>query len=160
MRKAILAALCCSALGAYAAAPARFVSRHVLPSGDTVVVAAGDFEPPEAGSYSVRLYQPARARGGAPVFASGLVLPRHGSVEKVMLDDVNADGTVEVVVVFRGEDGSERFSAQVFDVVDAQVTPVFDLSDPVSEADLMTRLHERAERHEELTRRQAARLKK
>ena len=160
MLRAVLAAFCCLSISAHAAEPARFLFKLLRPSGETVVVAEGDFELHSAGSYSVRYYSPSSSPDGAPVFASGLILPRTGSIEKVILGDVNADAMDEVIVVFRPAGGGDGFAAQVFEMVDEQIAPLFSLSDLVSDADLMETLRERGARHAALTRRQAQRVKK
>jgi len=160
MVRATFAALCLVTVCAQAAAPERFLVRQPLPSGETVVVAEGDFEAHSLGSYSIRVYAPAQGREATGFFTSGLVLPRDGAVDRVMLDDVDDDGEAEVVVVVRSTGAGGLLSAQVFEVDGGQVAPLVSLSDLVSEADLRDALHARAKLREGIRARQADRLKK
>jgi len=156
MARALFAALCLVATGVQAAEPARFISRQALPSGEQVVVADGDFEAPSVGSYSVRLYTAAKEM----TFSSGLVMPRNGGIEKVVVSDIDADGEDEVIVVLRSAGPRSDQSAQTFDVSDGQLAPFVSLTGLAPDADLMAALRDKATLHEGLRQRQAARVKK
>jgi len=158
MTRALLAALCCLATLAQAAEPARFLSRDALPNGETVVVAEGDLEAPFAGSYTVRLYA-ADSQEQAMRFTDGLILPREGRIEQVMVMDVDADETDEVIVVFRSGTPVSR-AAQVFDVDHDQVTPLVAVTGLAADADLLSALREKATVREGVRQRQADRLKR
>ncbi len=84
-----------------AAAQDRFIPRLALPSGQTVVVAEGDDEARSIGSFSVRLYEAAQASDATTFFSAGLIRPRDGALERVLLADVNGDGRPDIVVVAR-----------------------------------------------------------
>jgi len=92
----------------------RFIAKRQLPSGRTVVVSEGEFEPRSTGSFSVRLYHAAPAGDETTFFADGVVCPRDGTVERVVLDDVNGDGEPEVIVVVRSVGTGGYVSAQAF----------------------------------------------
>lgn len=84
----------------------RRVERVSLPDGRTVVVAEGEFEPRATGSYSLRLY----AAGDPPLdfdrFLGGVVQPRDGALERVLVQDLDRDGRPELVVVLRAPGGA------------------------------------------------------
>ncbi len=99
-----------------AAPPAdpRVVLRVVLPDGRTVVVAEGDLEPRSIGSYAIRLYG-----AGAPAFATdrfiaGMVAPRNGSLERLVVEDLDRDGRPDVVVIMRGAGTGALLSADAY----------------------------------------------
>lgn len=101
---------------AHAAAQDRFVSKLTLPTGQTVVVAEGDFEPRSIGSFSVRLYEAAAAPDETTFFIDGLVRARDGVIDRVMLADVGGDPQPEIVVVVRSVGTGGYVSAQAFSV--------------------------------------------
>jgi hypothetical protein len=98
----------------YATAQDRFLSKFSLPTGETVVVAEGDFETRSIGSFSVRLYEAAAAPDDTTFFTSGLIRSRDGVVEKVILADVDGDQQKETVVVVRSVGTGSYLSAHAF----------------------------------------------
>lgn len=156
MARALFAAWCLAATCAQAAEPARFLSQQALSSGERVTVAEGDFEVGSGGSYSVRLYSAAKEMR----FSSGLILPRDGRIEQVMVSDIDADGEDEVIVVMRSGGSGGDLSAQSFDVADGQVAPLVSLTGLAGDTDLLAALRAKATLHEGLRQRQAARVKK
>lgn len=97
-----------------AAAEERFVAKLQLPSGQTVVVAEGDFEARSIGSFSVRLYQAAEPADATTFFVAGLVSPRDGVVEKVTLADINDDQQPEIIVIARSAGTGGYLAAYAF----------------------------------------------
>jgi len=97
----------------HATEASRIITKIKLASGQTVVVAEGDFEARSIGSYSVRLY-------GAPdettFFLSGLIRARDGVVEKVVLADINGDKQQEVIIIVRSVGTGSYLSAQAFEI--------------------------------------------
>jgi hypothetical protein len=100
----------------HAAGQDRFISKHKLPTGKTVVVAEGDFEARSIGSFSVRLYEVAVAPDETAFFTSGLIRSRDGVVEKVILADVDGDRQQEIVVIVRSVGTGSYLSAHAFAV--------------------------------------------
>ncbi len=100
----------------HAAEPERFLSKLALPTGQTVVVAEGDFEARSIGSFSVRLYEAAAAPDETTFFTSGLVRARDGVIERVMLADVDGDKRQDVVVIVRSVGSGNYLSAHAFAV--------------------------------------------
>ena len=94
-----------------AGAQGRFVARLMLPTGQTAVVAEGDFEARSIGSFSVRIYESAPAPNETTFFTAGLIRHRDGSVEKVMLADVDGDRQAEIIVVVRSAGSGGYLSA-------------------------------------------------
>ncbi|WP_230970616.1 PliI family lysozyme inhibitor of I-type lysozyme [Nitrogeniibacter aestuarii] len=138
----------------------RFVGQVALPNGQTVVVAEGDLEARARGSYSVRLYEAAKASDTGALFVSGIVMPRMGTVERVMVSDPDSDGEPEVVVMTRSVGTGGKRSARVFDVLDGRIDPLITVDDLPADADVLDALKARATVRDEVKKRQADRLKK
>ncbi len=102
----------------HAAAQDRFVSKLTLPTGETVVVAEGDFEARSVGSFSVRLYEAASTPNETTFFASGLIRSRDGVVDKVILADIDGDQRLEIVVIVRSVGTGGYLSAHAFAMVE------------------------------------------
>ena len=109
------------AASGHAAAQERFVSRLKLPTGTIAVVAEGDFEARSIGSFSVRLYEAAAPPDETTFFTSGLVRARDGTVEKVILADVDGDRQQEIIVVVRSAGSGSYLSAHAFAVAKDQL---------------------------------------
>lgn len=92
----------------------RFITKVKLPSGQTAVVAEGDFEARSIGSFSVRLYDAAPSDDETTFFRAGIVRPRDGMVEKVMLADIDGDQRPEIIVLVRSMGTGSYLSAQAF----------------------------------------------
>lgn len=114
MKIRILAILLLLSAAVSAAAEERFVAKLQLPTGQTVVVAEGDFEARSIGSFSVRLYQAAEAADATTFFVAGLVSPRDGGVESVTLADINDDQQPEIIVTARSAGSGGYLTAYAF----------------------------------------------
>lgn len=114
MKIRILAILLLLSAAVSAAAEERFVAKLQLPTGQTVVVAEGDFESRSIGSFSVRLYQAAEAADATTFFVAGLVSPRDGGVESVTLADINGDQQPEIIVTARSAGSGGYLTAYAF----------------------------------------------
>ena len=68
------------------------------------------FEPGDAGSYDIRLYDGALPKSSR--YVCGLVVPRNGRLRGVVLADVDHDGTKEIVVILSSAD--RKVSANAF----------------------------------------------
>lgn len=108
----VLASACLHATG-----PERFVTKVALPSGQTAVVAEGDFEPRSTGSFSIRLYDAAPPGDETTFFRAGKVLDRDGAVEKVVLSKETGRQPREIIVIVRsaGTGGYQSAHAFTFD---------------------------------------------
>ncbi len=115
----VLLLLACGTLPA--AESERFITQLKLPSGQTVVVAEGDFEARSLGSFSLRLYAAAGPEDATTFFSSGEVRARDGTVERVMVADVSGDSQPEVVVVVRSAGTGGYLSAQAFSIAGQQL---------------------------------------
>jgi hypothetical protein len=93
-----------------------FTTKIKLPSGQMVVVAEGEFEARSIGSFSIRLYQAASGGNETTFFSSGLIHSRDGTIEKVVLGDINADGQPEIIVIVRSVGTGGYLSAHAFSV--------------------------------------------
>jgi len=112
-RSVLIAALLCSG-GLHAAEPERVVMMIGLPSGQTAVVAEGDFEARSTGSFSLRLYDAAAPGDETTFFAAGLVRGRDGTIEKIALANVDADQQPEIIVTVRSAGTGGYLSAHAF----------------------------------------------
>ena len=97
-------------------ASGHFTTKIKLPSGQTVVVAEGEFEARSIGSFSVRLYQAASGGNETTFFTSGLIHSRDGVVEKVVLEDINDDEQPEIIVIVRSVGTGNYLSAHAFSI--------------------------------------------
>ena len=99
------------------AAP-RFAQKVAFPSGQTVVVAEGDFEARSIGSYSVRSYSTQNAQPGddTTFFSAGVVRARDGALEKVFLANLQGDARPSLVVVIRSVGSGGYLSADAFTI--------------------------------------------
>lgn len=103
----------------HAAESARFVTKVALPSGQTAVIAEGDFEARSIGSFSVRLFDAAPPGDETTFFVAGQVRTRDGTVERVVLADIAGDPRPEIVVIVRSAGTGGYLSAHAF-AFDAQ----------------------------------------
>lgn len=94
----------------------RFIEKVKLPSGQTVVVAEGELEARSIGSFSVRVYDAALPPDETTFFVAGLVRGRDGTLEQVMLADVDGDAQPEVIVKVRSVGTGSYVSAHAFGV--------------------------------------------
>lgn len=115
MNKFFALALVLFASGAlHAAESERFIMKVKLPSGQTAVVAEGDFEARSIGSFSVRLYDAAPLGDETTFFSAGQVRARDGTIEKVVFADVVGDQRPEIVVIVRSAGTGGYLSAHAF----------------------------------------------
>ena len=98
----------------HAAESDRFITKVKLPSGQTAVVAEGDFEARSTGSFSVRLYDAAPTEDETTFFTAGLIRARDGSIETVLLADVDGDKRPEIIVNVRSVGTGSYLSAHAF----------------------------------------------
>jgi hypothetical protein len=97
-----------------AVAQDRFISKLTLPTGQTVVIAEGDFEARSTGSFSVRLYEAASAPNETTFFISGFIGSRDGVLENAILADIDGDQQPEIVVIARSVGTGNYLSAHAF----------------------------------------------
>ena len=97
---------------------ARFVQKIALASGQTAVVAEGDFEARSIGSYSVRVYSTLneRPQDDTNFFSAGVIRPRDGTVEKVFLADLGNDRPPSLVVAIRSAGSGGYLSADAYTI--------------------------------------------
>ena len=95
-----------------------FVQKLALASGQTAVVAEGDFEARSIGSYSVRIYatKSAQSNDDTAFFSAGVVRARDGTIEKVFLADLGNDGPLSLVVAIRSAGSGGYLSADAFTI--------------------------------------------
>jgi Periplasmic lysozyme inhibitor of I-type lysozyme len=103
-----------SSVSLEAAESDRFITKVKLPSGQTAVVAEGDFEARSIGSFSVRLYDAAPPEDETTFFTAGLIRARDGTVEKVVLADVDGDQRPEIIVNVRSAGSGGYLSSHAF----------------------------------------------
>ncbi|MCG8531276.1 MAG: PliI family lysozyme inhibitor of I-type lysozyme [Desulfovibrionales bacterium] len=80
----------------------RFIKIIPLPSGQTLVVAEGEFEPRSVGSFSIRLYHPSATDLDRTSFlVNGFIGEREGSLERVILERDKAGALSRIIVQVR-----------------------------------------------------------
>ncbi len=98
----------------YAEASDRFIKKVKLPSGQTTVVAEGAFEARSIGSFSVRLYEAAPPEDETTFFTAGLIRAREGTIDKVVLADIDDNHKPEIIVIVRSVGTGSYISAYAF----------------------------------------------
>ncbi len=96
----------------------RFVQKLALPSGQTAVIAEGDFEARSIGSYSVRIYskQNVQLNDDTTFFSSGVISPRDGTVEQIFLADLGNGDQFSLVVTIRSAGSGGYLSADAYTI--------------------------------------------
>lgn len=128
-----------------------FVQKLALPSGQTAVVAEGDFEARSIGSYSVRIYsrQSGQPDDNTTFFSSGLIRARDGTVEKVFLAELGNDDPPSLVVAIRTAGSGGYLSADAFTVVKNTVVLRASVSGLAANADPVVALKSTLQRPEQ-----------
>ena len=125
----------------HATAADRFIKKITVPSGQTAVIAEGEFESRSIGSFSVRLYQSARAGDETTFFSSGLIIARDGYLEKVLLNDIDGDSQPEIIVAVRSAGTGGYLSAHAFTITRNQsLALIAQVEELQPEADLVSAL--------------------
>ncbi len=122
------------AFGSAQKQPARYLNQHKLSTGYTAVVAEGEFEPRSIGSYSVRIYG-ANPEFPTDDFLSGTVRSRDGSIEKVVIQDINGDGAEEIIIIIRSAGTGGYISADAFQYRSKQLKLISNVTDLEKNAD-------------------------
>jgi hypothetical protein len=121
----------------------RVVQTVALPSGAHVVVAEGDREPRSIGSYAVRLYAKGDPSFPADAFVAGTIRARDGSIERVLVEDVDRDGRPEVVVLVRSAGTGGYQQADAFAIGSRRVSLRASVANLAKDADPMAALRAR-----------------
>lgn len=93
----------------------RFITQLTLATGQTAVVAEGDWEARSVGSFSVRLYAAAPKGDETTFFVAGVIQPRDGVLENVMLANVYGSAQPEIIVTARSAGSGSYQSAYGFE---------------------------------------------
>lgn len=131
-----------------AVAQERFTSKLTTATGQTVVVAEGDFEARSIGSFSVRLYAAAAAPDETTFFVAGLVRARDGVVEDAILADVDGDKRQEVIVIVRSAGTGSYQSAHAFTIADDTLVLLSAVEDLAADADPVAALRSATSRQQ------------
>ncbi|GGB49787.1 hypothetical protein GCM10011502_23810 [Oceanisphaera marina] len=125
-----------------AVAQDRFSSKLTTSTGQTLIIAEGDFEARSIGSFSVRLYEAAAAPDETTFFITGLIRARDGFVEKTLLADINGDQEQEVIIVVRSVGTGSYQSAHAFAIVNDTLVFLSSVEGLASDADPVAVLRE------------------
>ena len=98
----------------YAEASDRFIKKVKLPSGQTTVVAEGEFEARSIGSFSVRLYEAAPPEDETTFFTAGLIRAREGTIQKVVVADIDDNQKPDIIVIVTSVGTGSYISAHAF----------------------------------------------
>jgi len=101
----------------------RFVKSYPVTTNMCVVISEGDMEWRSTGSYTLRLHELVddKAQPAGELY-SGLVQKRDGTVENVLLIDLDGDGKKDVVVTIRNAGTGAYLSADAFRIHGKQLT--------------------------------------
>jgi hypothetical protein len=131
----------------HASEPERFIEKIKLPTGQTVVVAEGDYEARSIGSFSVRLYNAAPHGDETTFFRAGQVLPRNGTIEKVVLSDFVGTLQLAIVVIVRSAGTGGYLSAHAFIFSKKRLTYYASVKDLPPKADPIEALRKLGRKH-------------
>ncbi len=112
----------------------RYVSLQTLSNGFTAVIAEGDYEPRSIGSYSVRIYK-SSPKSAVNLFLCGMIQPRNGYIEKIELQDLNADGLKELIIIVRCVGTGGYLSADAFEYKSNKLSLILRISNLKADAD-------------------------
>ena len=124
----------------------RFTGRVTLTDGATVLVAEGESEPRSIGSYAIRAYAAGDPAFPTDRFAMGLVRPRDGTIERVLLADLDRDDRPEVVVVIRSAGTGGYLSADAFTFARGRLVRRASVAGLAADADPVAALQRRVRR--------------
>jgi len=113
-KRLLLCAALLSSTTLQAAQSDRFIQKVSLPSGQTVVVEEGAYESRSIGSFSVRLYDAAPLKDATTFFAAGIICARDGTIENVVLADVDGNRRPEIIVNVRSAGTGGYISSHAF----------------------------------------------
>ena len=142
-RRALPVMLLVGAIPIAQAQEGRVVQTVALPSGAHVVVAEGDREPRSIGSYAIRLYAKGDPSFPADAFVAGAIRARDGSIERVLVEDVDRDGRPEVVVLVRSAGSGGYQQADAFAIGARRVSLRASVSGLAKDADPLAALRAR-----------------
>ena len=131
----------------------RYVKQHQLDDRHVSMVAEGESEPRSIGSYTVRIYEVLNPASPTDFFVCGVVRPRDGVLEDVLVEDLDGDGDEDLIVSIRNVGTGSFLSADAFGYSDrslfllASVAGLTRDADPV--AALRSRLKEEGAVYEE-----------
>ena len=95
--------------------PTRIVTRFEHSAKTMLaVVSEGNLEPRSIGSYCLRVYYLGNPDFPYDHFVTGLIMPRDGSLEKVLIADLNGDEVPEIIVTIRSAGTGSYLSADAF----------------------------------------------
>jgi len=114
--------------------PDRYVHQAKLSTGMSVVVAEGDFEPRSIGSYSLRMYG-VNPEFPTDDFVAAIVRSRDGYIEKVVTQDINANGTEEIIIIIRSAGTGGYLSADAFQYRSKKLKLISNVTDIEKNAD-------------------------
>lgn len=130
-------------LPAIAAEADRYIKQFKLPTGQIVVIAEGESEPRSIGSYSVRIYSGAMAEYPLDDFVTGIILPRDGVVEKILLEDLDGDSLSEIIVTQRSAGSGSYLALDAIQFKDKSLKVLLSLNGIDPHIDPVTKLKEK-----------------
>jgi hypothetical protein len=130
------------AVASASAAQDRFIDKIALPTGQTLVIAEGDFEARSVGSFSLRLYAAAPAADATTFFLTGMIQPRDGVVERVTLADIDGDAREDVVVIMRSVGTGNYLAAHAVAIADDRLIDLLSIDGLTAGADPVAALRE------------------
>ena len=139
-----------SAYGSEQNSSDRYLNQHKLSTGLTAVIAEGDLEPRSIGSYSVRIYG-ANPEYPTDDFLSGTIRLRDGSIEKVVIQDINGDGAEEIIIIIRSAGTGGYISADAFQYKSKQLKLISNVTELKKDANPIHELAKKLKTNTEQT---------
>jgi len=126
-----------------AGSSAQFDQQHLLPGGQIVMVAEGAKEPRSVGSYSVRLYSGVNPAFPMDDFLTGIILPRDGFVEDILIEDLDADGYPEIIITQRSAGSGSYLAADAVQYKNGLLSPLISLNGLPPQTNLISALKQK-----------------
>ena len=115
-----------------------------LPGQSTrVVVDEGEREPRSIGSYCLRIYSGRNPEYPYDEFLTGMILARDGTLEKILVPELDQDGRPEIVIIIRSVGSGGYLSADAFSFDGSELRLLGQVSGLAADADPVQALQQR-----------------
>lgn len=125
-----------------AAAQDRFNQRKTLEDGRLLVIQESAMEPSSSGSYTVKLYANDNPQSPYDEFIAGIICKREGILKSFILNDLDGDGTEEIIIVTQNGRSHGHLSANALKISHDTLVKAASVSGESNIQALLTRLED------------------
>ncbi len=119
------------------------ISNHFelrLQSNIVAVVSEGGLEPRSIGSYSLRVYEVIEAQHPYDNYVTGVLVPRDGTIESLVGEDINGDGVREIVVITKVAGSGAYISAIAYEYKNKKLNSIASVHDRLPDENIIKSL--------------------